>query len=420
VRFALSLQLRHILRRERRLPGEELVQHEPERIQIALLRDLTSRQLLRRHVGRRPAAHLGAFELRGNRRQAEVHDPDLARAVDHDVGRLEVPVQHAFRVCRRESRGQLPGDLDPFVHRQPADAPQERSQVFPIHVFHRQVQLAVRLADVVDATDVGMRDLPREAHLAAQARAGRLVDLSYVGSAFRRTGKQTTCRQELQGDRLAELEVVRAVDLAHPTVSQRRDNPEPAGEERAGAEAPFLDHASRRGGRAACGAEAMRGGERRATGRTHARRHERAVCRLTAQGGVTIQQRMPAAFGREHAPDLRQQRPVAATRLLDERAPLFDRQAQRRLEDRPDPPEFVRRHRAEKRGLRHRTVTNSPRRWPSPTRTAVKSPSTIVRTSSESSRRVCCIGSLLMPETAGTRSSAYHRASRVRKSLLFP
>ena len=93
---------------------------------------------------------------------------DFPAAVDHDVGRLEVAVQHAFRVRGRQPGAQLPRDLDPFVDRQPADALQQRRQVLAVHVLHRQIQLAVRLADVVDAAHVRVRELPRQPHFVAQ------------------------------------------------------------------------------------------------------------------------------------------------------------------------------------------------------------------------------------------------------------
>jgi hypothetical protein len=159
-------------------------------------------------------------------------------------------------MCRGQPRAELPRNLDPLVHRQPADAPEQRGEVFAVHVLHRQIELAVRLADVVDAADVGMGDLPGEAHLRTKpGPRGRV---------------RPERGEELQRDRLAELGVVPPVDLAHAFVAQGCDDPETIREERAGAEAPFVDDAGR-GGRSARGAEAVGRRERRVTGRTHAR-----------------------------------------------------------------------------------------------------------------------------------------------------
>ena len=47
----------------RRLPGEELVEDETQGVDVALLGDLLSRQLLGRHVGRRAGLDLGSLHL---------------------------------------------------------------------------------------------------------------------------------------------------------------------------------------------------------------------------------------------------------------------------------------------------------------------------------------------------------------------
>jgi hypothetical protein len=43
-------------------------------------------------------AHLGTLDFAGKPRQSEIHDAHLAAAIDHDIGGLQVAVQHAF--CR--------------------------------------------------------------------------------------------------------------------------------------------------------------------------------------------------------------------------------------------------------------------------------------------------------------------------------
>ena len=63
------------------------------------------------------------------------------------------------------------------------------------------------LADVVDAADVRMRDLARQLDLGEEPRAAQLVVAELRG-------------QELQGDRLAQLQVVGPVDLAHAAAAQ--------------------------------------------------------------------------------------------------------------------------------------------------------------------------------------------------------
>ena len=47
-------------------------------------------------------------------------------------------------------------------------------------------------------------------------------------------------REKLQRDRLADLEIVGAIDLAHAAAAEPRDDAEPVGEQRAGTKAPLV------------------------------------------------------------------------------------------------------------------------------------------------------------------------------------
>ena len=132
-------------------------------------------------------------------------------------------MQHALVVRGREARAELPRDLDRLVFRQPADAPQQRRQVFAVHVLHRQEVAPVDLADVEDAADVRMRDAQRHAHFVEEPLEPIRIALDVP-------------RQELQRDRLAELQVVGAVDLAHAAAAEQADHAIAAADERAGQE----------------------------------------------------------------------------------------------------------------------------------------------------------------------------------------
>ena len=93
-----------------------------------------------------------------------------------------------------------------FVGRQPADALQQRRQILAVDELHRQIQLAVGLADVVDAAHVRVGDLARETHFGPESRAR-----AFIGPKR---------REEFQRDWLSELEVVRTIDLAHAATSK--------------------------------------------------------------------------------------------------------------------------------------------------------------------------------------------------------
>ena len=137
-------------------------------------------------------------------------------------------MQDALVVRGGEPRAELARDLDRLVRRKPPDAPQERGQVLAVDVLHREEVPSLDLADVVDAADVGVGDAAREAHLGVEAlEPGRL------GRELR--------RQELQGDGLAELEVVGAVDLAHAAAADEADDAVALAEDRAGREAAAVE-----------------------------------------------------------------------------------------------------------------------------------------------------------------------------------
>ena len=140
---------------------------------VAADRHLAARELLRRHIGRRARADVVDFI--GDARQPEIRDAHPPLAIDHHVRGLQVAVQHALFVRRRESRAQLTRDLDRPILREPSDPPQQRRQILPIDMLHRQEDRAVGFADVVDAADVAVRHLTRDAHFVVELREADVV-----------------------------------------------------------------------------------------------------------------------------------------------------------------------------------------------------------------------------------------------------
>ena len=105
--------------------------------------------------------------------------------------------------------------------RQPADAAQQRGQVFAVDVLHGDEDLAVGLADVVDAADVGVRDLAGDADFFAKAsQPGRV--------------RCPTAGEELERHDLPERQVIRPVDLAHAAAAEQAGDAIAAGHLRAG------------------------------------------------------------------------------------------------------------------------------------------------------------------------------------------
>jgi hypothetical protein len=196
------------------------------------------------------------------------------------------------------------------------------------------------LADVVDATDVGVRQLTREAHLVAQPRTRTLIK----SHRLRAPSGSSWTREKLQRDWLPEFQIVSAVYVPHPAVTESRDDAETTGKERPRSEPAFIVLQCTRG-RPTCPAETVGGAEQSLTRR--APRPTPLVLSWRPGQIVTIEQAVMFRFGREHALDFHENQGVVATRLDDVGAPFGLGSAQRRVKYFPDSPEVVRADRFE-------------------------------------------------------------------------
>ena len=198
--------------------GDGRVEHHAQGVQIAADRRSAAFEQFRGHVRRGPGDGRARLVLRRQGGDAEVGNPHLAAAVDHDVGRLQIAVQHPLVVCRTEAGAQLLGDLERLVAGHAADAAQQRSEVFAVHVLHGDKDLALRLHDVVNPQHVGMRDLAGQADLVPiAAEPGRVC--------------RAASGEEFQSDWLLQLQVVCPIDVAHAAASQRSEQTIAAGQD---------------------------------------------------------------------------------------------------------------------------------------------------------------------------------------------
>src|SRR5258708_39357752 len=95
-----------------------------------------------------------------------------------------------------------------------------------MHVLHRNISLSPHLTDVVHAANIGVRDLPRDTHLASKAGHRRWI----ISGGF---------WQELERNRLLEREIVGAVDLTHSTLAQQTSDSIAVGKQRTRRESAF-------------------------------------------------------------------------------------------------------------------------------------------------------------------------------------
>ena len=70
--------------------------------------------------------------MTGDSSESEVGDTRLSPTVNHDVRRLQIPVEDAAIVCRGEPGSELTSDVDGFLLRKTPDSSQERAQVLAV------------------------------------------------------------------------------------------------------------------------------------------------------------------------------------------------------------------------------------------------------------------------------------------------
>jgi hypothetical protein len=130
---------------------------------------------------------------------------------DHYVRRLQIAMQHTAFVRRAQTSADLARKLDGFVLRQTTDAAQEARQVLAVEVLHRDEVKTFDEADIVDAADVGVRDLPCNADFIAESRQPGLAHLRL--------------REKLERDGLVQDQIVGSVHLAHAALAEQAENP---------------------------------------------------------------------------------------------------------------------------------------------------------------------------------------------------
>jgi len=127
---------------------QDFVEDEAEGIEIALGADIAAGQVARGPVCGSSRADVSAFDACGDAGEAKIGDTDLASSVEHHIRGFQVAVDDAAFVSRCKASADLPGNLRGFVRREPANPANDRSEIFSIHVLHREEKNAVGFADV--------------------------------------------------------------------------------------------------------------------------------------------------------------------------------------------------------------------------------------------------------------------------------
>ena len=131
--------------------------------------------------------------------------------VNEDVGRLEIAMQDALGVGRRQSGAQLVRNLDDLFRRQAADSSQQACEVLPPVRTPSRRRPHRRLADVEHPAHRGVRDL-----------AGKADLLDDVRARFR-----ARRADQLQRDLGIQNQVVGTPDVAHTAAAGAGNHPVP-------------------------------------------------------------------------------------------------------------------------------------------------------------------------------------------------
>src|SRR5690348_3789745 len=102
-------------------------------------------------------------------------------------------------------------EFQPFVRRKPPNSTQQGCKILAVDVLHREKSQVLELSDVVNAANIRMRYLTRVADFSMEHL--KPVRIFREGA-----------RQEFESDRMAELEVIRSINLAHTSAPKRRNN----------------------------------------------------------------------------------------------------------------------------------------------------------------------------------------------------
>ena len=132
--------------------------------------------------------------------------PVATCGVKQHVGGLHVSVHQAARVCRVKRGGHLGDDVRDVRRGQLAIPVEQRPQVPPLDVTHRDEQDTAGLAGLEDRDDVGVVNRGRRPRFPHEALAECLVPGEFG-------------RKDLQRDPPVEANVMRTVDDGHPAAA---------------------------------------------------------------------------------------------------------------------------------------------------------------------------------------------------------
>ena len=141
----------------------------------------------------------------GHAGDAEVEDLQQSVGIDHQVGRLDVPVDDAGAVCVGEAIAQFLDQLELARQRERGTLCNDLRQRLAGDVLHRDEGLAIVLADVVDGDNIWMLQPAGRPGLAREP----VVELFSVGA------------EDLDSDRAVDRRVEGEIEHAHSAMPEQ-------------------------------------------------------------------------------------------------------------------------------------------------------------------------------------------------------
>ena len=208
----LQRHRRGVLGHERRPADDQLVKHDPERVQVGLAAERLALGLLGREIGGRAQNRPGPGQVVGGGGNQGGGDPEVghlhrAVVVHQDVAELHIAMHEPGLVGSAQRVGHVGTDLRGPVGVQRAGRAQHVGHAPPLHILHHQVVSAPFLTPVIDADDVGMVQVGRGLGLPAEA----LHETGLVG---------VLGEQDLERDLAVEEGVSSQIDVSHAAAGQ--------------------------------------------------------------------------------------------------------------------------------------------------------------------------------------------------------
>src|SRR5579863_54797 len=120
-------------------------------------------------------------------------------------------MENSFGMRCGQTGTELARNVESFIFGKASNASQQRRQIFAVNILHGEEVVALDIAHVVHAANIGVRNASRDPHFVLESLKQSLIARSFVG-------------KELESHLLAEREIIGPIDLTHAALSEQGNN----------------------------------------------------------------------------------------------------------------------------------------------------------------------------------------------------